>query len=716
MKTKMTSNKLQILTITLLVLLFGTVQGQTDFRQFEINNQFTHGCDVFVEDINGNGHKDIIAVAGVNGGEIAWWENDGEQQFETKHIIIQNLDGVRSVRAIDLDGDEDMDIVAAAWIENDILWWENDGSQNWTEHAVDTNFIGAHTIDIKDMNGDGHLDVLCSGFDFYGKEGEIAWWKNDGSQNFTKMLISERFQQSPFIYGEDMDGDDDLDIIACGELTNELLWWENTGNDEYTEHIIDENFNGAHTVIARDVDGDNDMDILGAACLGSRMVWWENNGYNDFEKHDLGAFAGALWLDAADMDLDGDVDLVGGGMGTSRIAVWYNDGNSNFTKIFLNDIFSSLFCVIPTDLDQDTDIDIVGVGYNSNMVAWSMNQMINPDYLDAPESVAFDHTNDRYLISCIDANAIVAMDKTTFAQEIFIDDIYHPTGSCICDGVLYVATGETLKGFDLETKEEVLSIEIPCIQHLDGMTTDDQGNLYVIDTGGKIHKVELSTGNHTCIVDSGLTQWIQDCIFDPANNRLLSVGWAAGAPVQAINLQTYQVTTATTTPFGYYDGITIDQYGNVYLASHQSPGKIIRYDADFGAYEIISQGHSEPAGLDFNKYSNILAVPNYSGDNVDFIPVQTIGIGNDRKSTEVPLNIYPNPSNGIFMLKLDVPMQNAIEISISNSAGQEVIHQKHSKCETNSIYNFDLSSYPKGIYYLNLQNCDEQHFKKIIIK
>jgi hypothetical protein len=456
------------------------------------------------------------------------------------------------------------------------------------------------------------------------------------------------------------------------------------------------------------------MDILGAACLGSRMGWWENHGYNDFEKHDLGVFAGALWLDAADMDMDGHIDLVGGGMGMPRIAIWYNDGQNDFTRYFSNNVFSSLFCTIPTDLDNDTDIDVVGIGYNSNLVAWEMNQMINPDLIDAPESVAFDYAHSRYLVSCIHADAIIAIDKETREQSYFIEDIESPLGNCICDGVIYVSTGETLKGFDLDSKSEVLSIEIPCVQHLDGMTTDNNGNLYVIDTGGKIHKIDLETGDAVCVVEAGLTTSVQDCIFDPFNNRLLSVGWSPMAPVQAIDLETFEVTTATTTPFGYYDGITIDQAGNVYLASHVVPGKIIRYDANFSGYEIISEGHDQPAGLDYNVYDNILVVPNFAGDKVDFIEIQTTGTNTLEPTGENPLKVYPNPNNGKFMLQIEIPLGN-LGMSINNTNGQQVF-KGNLKDYNDAIFNIDLTNQPKGIYLLNLKNETCRLTEKIIIK
>jgi len=708
--------QIALLTLAFVALFCFSAQAQPDFKQHVITDSFTKGYDIYPRDINQDGHQDVVAVAQANGGEVAWWENDGEQNF-TYHSVRQNFDGARSVRAEDLNGDGEIDIIAAAWLDNAILWWENDGNENWTEHEIDPNFVGAHTVDIKDVNDDGYVDVLCSGFDYYGHEGEIAWWESDGDtfDSWEKHLISDRFQQSPFIYGADLDGDLDLDVVACGEITDDVYWWENLGNETFAEHEIDSNFDAAHTVIAKDVDGDSDLDILGAACMSSKLAWWENKGYNDFEKHELGAFPGALWLDAADFDNDGIIELISAGMSSPKLAVWQNIGDNEYEMHFISTGFSSAFCAIPTFLDGDADIDIVAIGYNSNKISWFGNQMINPDFLEGPESVAFDHERQRYLVSSSGMDCIVAIDKTTHLQEIFKEGMNAPLGNCIMDEVLYVSHANTLSGYQLEDGEEVFTMQIPCVQHLDGMTCDNNGFLYVIDTGGEIHKVDVANSSYQTIVDSGLSTWIQDCVFDPFNSRLLSVGYVANAPIQAIDLETYEVTTATSTPFGYYDGISIDQYGNVYVASHYTPGKIVQYLADFSSYEVISTGHDEPAGLDFNQYDNMLVIPNFTGNSVDFVQVEVTGY-NDLPSKSNPIKVFPNPNNGKFMLKLEIPLGNDINMSLINTLGKQVFKKEIRQYQEGMVQNFDLTSFPKGVYLLELKNANELYSEKIIVR
>jgi len=50
---------------------------------------------------------------------IAWYENDGSQNFTT-HPITTSADGARSVYAADVDGDGDMDVLSASYHDNAI--------------------------------------------------------------------------------------------------------------------------------------------------------------------------------------------------------------------------------------------------------------------------------------------------------------------------------------------------------------------------------------------------------------------------------------------------------------------------------------------------------------------------------------------------------------------------------------------------------------------
>lgn len=189
------------------------------------------------------------------------------------HYIERSFDGAHGVCAVDLDNDLDMDVLGAALYANEIAWWENDGVENFTKHVIDGSFDYAWDIYTTDMDNDSDLDVLGAAR----LADEIAWWENDGRQEFTKHLIEESFDGAIDVYAIDLDNDEDLDVLGTAYFNNDISWWENDGNENFTKHVIDGFFDGAHSVYAIDLDKDFDADVLGTAFLGNDIAWWEND-------------------------------------------------------------------------------------------------------------------------------------------------------------------------------------------------------------------------------------------------------------------------------------------------------------------------------------------------------------------------------------------------------------------------------------------------------
>jgi len=79
-----------------------------------------------------------------------------------------------------------VDVVAAAKQDNEIAWWENDGSQQFSKHSVDTGFSDAQSVYSADVNGDGDLDILGAS----PGRNEIALWENSGGGTTAIELVS----------------------------------------------------------------------------------------------------------------------------------------------------------------------------------------------------------------------------------------------------------------------------------------------------------------------------------------------------------------------------------------------------------------------------------------------------------------------------------------------------------------------------------------------
>jgi hypothetical protein len=258
-----------------------------------------------------------------------------------------------------------------------------------------------------------------------------------------------------------------------------------------------------------------------------------------------------------------------------------------------------------------------------------------------PESVAFDAASNRYFVSNFGGNSITEIDSNG-TQTCFKTGIIDPLGIHLLHNTLYVSNLNFLTGYDITTGDTVMSLYLPTPRWLDGITSDTSGHLYVVDASGRIYRIRLSDASDTLFVTSGLYDLTQTLIFDADHNRLLLVAWAAAAGVQAVDVTSGEVTTAVTTTFGFFDGIAEDNQGYVYLGS-QGSSAVYRYDPEFsGDPEVVAAGFNQPSGIYYQKRDNILAVPDFGGDAVHFIPFPDSdddGIIDDHDNCPLAANI-----------------------------------------------------------------------------
>jgi hypothetical protein len=106
------------------------------------------------------------------------WSETGELTLVDDHAVSRTVDSsytnAASICTGDIDGDGDEDLVASAFVGNEVVWWANDGSGGgWTQHLVDDGLTGPWTVNSADMDSDGDLDVLGNDR----TDGEVYWWE-----------------------------------------------------------------------------------------------------------------------------------------------------------------------------------------------------------------------------------------------------------------------------------------------------------------------------------------------------------------------------------------------------------------------------------------------------------------------------------------------------------------------------------------------------------
>jgi|GEM_PF-6825151 len=279
--------------------------GDGNFCEINTGGNFRY-LEVF--DIDGDGDFDNFGVTGSFNTEINWFENEGTAPYTERFLSSEDA---WTLAGGDIDSDGDIDLLAAVLLPNRLLWFANDGSGNFAPAvSIPTTFGGGSDsyFHIVDMNGDGAMDILG----FHRDDRNLVWYRNDGSENFTEILIDNRADRSRTTYG-DVDGDGDIDIAIVSHEnspTETVAWYENTATG-FTEHPITTSATRRlYAVDIADVDGDGATDILAGG------YWFKNDGNENFSEQpiNLGLSQGANLvsngLDVADLDEDGDLDIL----------------------------------------------------------------------------------------------------------------------------------------------------------------------------------------------------------------------------------------------------------------------------------------------------------------------------------------------------------------------------------------------------------------------
>jgi hypothetical protein len=250
----------------------------TSWTEHSVDDNFDRPLSVFAADVNGDTFIDILGAAW-GGGDITWWENvGGPGTTWVEHVVDGDYSGASSVYATDVDGDDDVDVLGSSEYTNYVTWWENSdvSGTTWTEHTIDDYTRGAYSVHAADLDGDDDNDVIAAAYDAH----DVMCWLNaDGSgTTWTEYTVDSSFTGALSLCTADVDQDGDLDILGAG---SGIRWWENDGSGaSWTRHVVKDIFSYGWSVDGADVDGDDDIDILGVADGSNDTVaWWEITEY-----------------------------------------------------------------------------------------------------------------------------------------------------------------------------------------------------------------------------------------------------------------------------------------------------------------------------------------------------------------------------------------------------------------------------------------------------
>lgn len=304
-------------------------------------------------DMDQDGDTDVAFSVG---GSIVWQENNGSGLMGASHSVYSGGSFHLWITAGDMDGDQDMDLVASTNADGPDpyemhLFTSSANGQSWTMSNISSFYTQSGDAELADMDGDGDPDVIGSSYFYNGTNKKVRIYPNNGNGTFgTATQLSAYWPGN--LMPADLDLDGDMDLVLC-DLERADVWTNNGGGSlTHQRPLIATNGGLQSNLNIADIDGDGDLD--GVRSGSESFEWHENTGgpvfdtviYQEFNYYPGSSRFQLLY----DLDGDGLEDRIypSGTWQRNLGGAVFNNGQ------FISAGYSARH-ILPADLDGDGD-------------------------------------------------------------------------------------------------------------------------------------------------------------------------------------------------------------------------------------------------------------------------------------------------------------------------------------------------------------------------
>jgi hypothetical protein len=328
-------------------------------------------------DVDGDGDLDVMA-GNSNQTNRLYLNNGTTDPFNgvTGSDITTDSHHTRSIAAGDMDGDGDLDIIAANEYEIHRLYLNNgttDPFEGVTGNNITTDVHFTHAIALGDMDGDGDLDVVVGNSTTQTNRLYLNNGTSDPFNGVTGTDITADAHRTYTIALGDMDGDGDLDVVA-GNINQANRLYLNNGTVDPFNGITGSNISNdaydTRSIVLGDLDGNGSLDMVsGNYNLTNRL--YLNNGTGDpfsgVTGSDITADTHTTYAIAlGDTDGDGDLDMVSGNNNQPNRLYLNNGTSAPFNGVagsYITIDAHNTRAIALSDMDADGDLDVVVGNY-----------------------------------------------------------------------------------------------------------------------------------------------------------------------------------------------------------------------------------------------------------------------------------------------------------------------------------------------------------------
>ena len=182
-----------------------------------------------------------------------------------------------------------------------------------------------------------------------------------------------------------------MDVLSASGIDDKIAWYENDGNQNFTAHVITTNADYANSVYAADIDGDNDLDVLSASLYDDKISWYENGPFNTINVTACNSFnspSGTYMWNSSGTYLDTLPNLAGCDS-IILINLTINNSNTGADTVSACDSFTSpsgLFIWDSTGTYYDTIPNVAGCDSNITINLTIINSSAGTDTVSACDS------------------------------------------------------------------------------------------------------------------------------------------------------------------------------------------------------------------------------------------------------------------------------------------------------------------------------------------
>ncbi|MCB2210473.1 T9SS type A sorting domain-containing protein [bacterium] len=556
------------------------------------------------------------------------------QYLWTQHVVVDDFDMPWYSTPADLDQDGDMDILCCGNLEDEIAWWENDGTQQFIRQSISGFFDGARSLEVFDCDSDGDLDVVGAALE----ADEIRLFVNDGNENFTSILLISNYNEAQTVHATDLDLDGDVDIVGVSRQVGQAYWWE-YDDGEYFQHPLITQYYDCNNIESADLDQDGDMDLLASIkgpYYGRRLTWWENDSAQNFTVHLLNPeLTNASRICPVDLDQDGDQDIVGSANLDETLAWWENNGFAEFSYHMITNTYDHANSIFPFDMDLDGDWDLLATAIDDDDLSWWQND-------------GFQHFTKNTISDSYEGSTYALAADMDTDGDLDIVSCAYPT-----DNITWWEQTETFLTIELEP------FGMPIVIPGQGGHFDFQ--VRIVNTSNEPH---------------WFAAWTEAIL---PNGNLYS-------PVQLNNF----------VGIGPYSGL-------VAVVRQGVPGF-----APTGQYQYIARIGDYPAltmslgSFTFSKGTGGTTAPAVLAWSDDGLDDLTACSTESMPDEYVVVSVYPNPFNAMMTVAVKLPIAAELTVTVFNVAGQQVavLTEGNHAVGTHMLV-FDGSSLASGIYFVH---------------